>query len=332
MSVFENTKLFDDVANTAISRYSFGDEDHARILQYSENATYLVENPRTGAKDGVLRVGRPGYHTFEEYQSEMAWLRQINDYTPLIVANPIEAKDGTNIQVVTGPDGRDYYCVICEFLTGNSPDENDEKNAVRQYHALGETTAYLHRQTEIWNGTRRLKRVRWTYDTIIGDHAVWGPWQAMPGLTREQVSELTRCSEIIRRRLDKYGCNDQNFGLIHADLRISNLLVEGEQIKVIDFDDCGFGWHLHDLASALSFIETKPIVPDLVNAWLDGYREVMPFTDTDFMEIDTFIMMRRLQLMAWIAGHLDSDPVKDLSDGYIDGTMELADRYLRLFG
>lgn len=332
MSVFENTKLFDDVAAQAVARYPFGDEDRARILQYSENATYLVENPRTGAKDGVLRVGRPGYHTYEEYQSEMAWLRQINDYTPLIVANPIEAKDGSNIQVITGPDGRDYYCVICEFLTGTSPDENDEKNAVRQYRALGATTAYLHRQTEIWNGTKRLKRCEWTYDTIIGEHAIWGPWQAMPGLTREQTAELTHCSEIIRRRLERYGRNEQNFGLIHADLRIANLLVEGEQIKVIDFDDCGFGWHLHDLASALSFIETKEIVPDLVNAWLDGYREVLPFTDTDFMEIDTFIMMRRLQLMAWIAGHLDSDPVKDLSVGYIDGTMELADRYLRLFG
>ena len=86
------------------------------------------------------------------------------------------------------------------------------------------------------------------------------------------------------------------------------------------------------MASALSFIETKPIVPDLVNAWLDGYRKVLPFTDTDFMEIDTFIMMRRMQLMAWIASHLDSDPVKDLSVGFTKGTMELADRYLRLFG
>ena len=50
------------------------------------------------------------------------------------------------------------------------------------------------------------------------------------------------------------------------------------------------------------------------------------------MEIDTFIMMRRMQLMAWIASHLDSDPVKDLSVGFTKGTMELADRYLRLFG
>ena len=331
MSVFENTNVFDDVAGEAIQAYPLSAGAHARLLQLSENATYLVEDAH-GAPEGILRVGRPGYHTLDEYRSEMAWLRQINDYTPLIVANPLRAADGSDIQIVHAGDGDDYFCVMYEFLTGTAPDENDEAAAVRQFRALGETTAYLHRQTEIWNGTRELTRWEWTYDTILGDGAIWGDWRAMPGLTDANIAEFSRCCDVIRRRLERYGRNEHNYGLIHADLRVANLLVEGEQIKVIDFDDCGFGWYLHDLASALSFIETKPIVPDLVNAWLDGYRKVMPFTDTDFLEIDTFIMMRRLQLMAWIGSHLDSDPVKELAEGYIDGTTELANRYLRLFG
>lgn len=331
MSVFANTQIFDDVANEAIRAYPLSAQAHARLLQLSENATYLVENAE-GIPEGILRVGRPGYHTLDEYRSEMAWLRQINDYTPLIVANPLEARDGGDIQIIHAHDGNTYFCVLYEFLEGRAPDENDEMAAIHQFRVLGETTAYLHRQTAIWNGTSKLTRWEWTYDTILGDHAIWGDWRAMPGLTNANITQFSRCSEVIHRRLDRYGRNKRNFGLIHADLRIANLLVEGQQIKVIDFDDCGFGWYLHDLASALSFIETKPCVPDLVNAWLDGYRTVMPFTDTDFLEIDTFIMMRRLQLMAWIGSHLDSDPVKELADGYIEGTEELADRYLRLFG
>ena len=139
-------------------------------------------------------------------------------------------------------------------------------------------------------------------------------------------------SGIIKKRLERYGKTEDNYGLIHADLRLANLLLEEDQIKVIDFDDCGFGWHLHDLASALSFIEEKPIVPKLVNAWLDGYKKVLPFTDTDFEEIDTFIMMRRMQLTAWLASHRESGPVAELSRGWMDGTIELAERYVRLFG
>lgn len=220
MSIFANTGLFNDVATQALRRYPFGAADEARLLQLSENATYLVVNPETGSKDGVLRVGRPGYHTLEEYQGEMAWLRQINDYTPLLVANPLEAMDGSNIQIVKGPDGKDYYCVICEFLEGASPDENDAKNAVRQYEALGETTAYLHRQTEIWNGTKRLKRCTWTYDTIIGDHAIWGPWKAMPDLTAEIEHELDRCSHVIKK-------NDSNgMGVMNGTSVLSTRIYE----------------------------------------------------------------------------------------------------------
>ncbi|MFQ8902368.1 MAG: hypothetical protein ACLR7D_11315 [Lachnospira eligens] len=75
--------------------------------------------------------------------SEMKWLRQINDYTPLLVANPIKGLDGKNIQEITGPDGNVYFCVICDFLLGEAPDENNEEQMVKQFRYLGETTAFI---------------------------------------------------------------------------------------------------------------------------------------------------------------------------------------------
>lgn len=329
---FENTQLFDQIATDALEKYGWQDTDESKLIVLSENATYMVKNKNTGEKDGVLRISRPGYHTKSELNSEMKWLRQINEYTPLVVANPIKGVDGKNIQVVKGSDGEDYFCVICEYLPGKAPDENNEAKMVKQFSYLGETTAYLHRQTEIWNGTAKLDRMEWNFDTIIGEHAAWGRWQDFPEMTEEAEKLLDQVARIIKKRLQRYGKTENNYGLIHADLRLANLLLEDDQIKVIDFDDCGFGWHLHDLASALSFIEDKPIVPKLVNAWLDGYRKVLPFTDTDFEEIDTFIMMRRMQLTAWLASHKESGPVAELSEGWMDGTIELAERYIRLFG
>jgi Ser/Thr protein kinase RdoA (MazF antagonist) len=329
---FENVELFNRIAEKAAAHYDFGEEAATELLALSENATYLVSNPATGKRLGVLRVGRPGYHTLAEYESEIAWLRQINDYTPLVVANPIAAKDGSYITRVTDDEGNSYTCIMTQFLEGTAPDENDTDNVVEQFELLGSVTAYLHRQTTIWNKTSELTRWDWDFDHTIGAAPVWGRWQDFPNITVEEEAQLGRCAAIIKRRLEKYGRTKENYGLIHADLRQANILVEGRQVKVIDFDDCGFGWHVQDLASAISFIEHKDIVPALVNAWLDGYRKILPFTDTDFMEIDTFIMMRRLQLTAWLASHLDSDPVKELSVGWMEGTMGLAKRYLRLFG
>ena len=57
-------------------------------------------------------------------------------------------------------------------------------------------------------------------------------------------------------------------------MRLANLLVDGDEVKVIDFDDCGFSWHLYDAATAVSFFEHEPHVPELMDAWVRGYRRV----------------------------------------------------------
>lgn len=327
---FQNIELFNEVARHALKEHRITLTHQVKLLQLSENATYLVQSRLSGQKYGVLRVSRPGYHTLSELEAEISWLNQINDYTPLIVAKPIPDKQGRTIQCIRmGTDT--FFSAMFEFLEGNAPDESKEERVIHQFRLLGETTAYLHRHTAIWTKTSQLDRMTWDYDTIIGDNAAFGNWREAKDLHDNNFGReiIEQASQLIQKRLKQYGRTQQNFGLIHADLRLSNLLIEQNQIKVIDFDDCGFGWHLHDLASALSFIEDKPIVPQLVNAWIRGYQDILPFTDSDLEEIDTFIMMRRIQLLAWLTSHTDSDPVKELSIGYADGTIMLAKRYLK---
>ena len=114
---FENPEEFMEVAKAAAGHYA--DSYAVKLLAFSENATYLVYDPATDEKLFVLRVGRPGYHTREEYESEISWLRQINDYTPLKVANPIPASDGSYIQEIE-KDKVTYFCIATEFLTGET--------------------------------------------------------------------------------------------------------------------------------------------------------------------------------------------------------------------
>lgn len=330
---FQNLGKFQQAAELALVKHGIGITHGVRLLQLSENATYLVYSRLSNEKYAVLRISRPGYHTMQELESEMAWLNEINDYTPLMVANPIPGKSGRIIQSIE-LEGTTYFCVMFEFLEGKEPDSENEDIMIRQFRILGETTAYLHRHTQIWNKTKQLHRMTWDYDTLIGAHAAFGNWRKAPELQENPEGKkwIEQSCQVIQKRLEKYGKNEKNFGLIHADLRLSNILMEGEQIKVIDFDDCGFGWHLHDLASAVSFIEDKPIVTQLVNSWIKGYQKILPFTDTDLEEVDTFIVMRRIQLLAWLTSHFDSDPVKELSIGYAEGTIKLAKRYIDYWG
>ncbi|WVM92198.1 phosphotransferase [Halopseudomonas pachastrellae] len=65
--------------------------------------------------------------------------------------------------------------------------------------------------------------------------------------------------------------------MIHADLRLTNLLRHQQQTRVIDFDDCGQGWYLHDLAAALSFEETSSQCAPVGRTLVGGLSSSLPF-------------------------------------------------------
>ena len=96
------------------------------------------------------------------------------------------------------------------------------------------------------------------------------------------------------------------YGLIHADMRLANLLVEGDQVTLIDFDDCGFCWFMYDFAAAISFHEDHPLVPVWRQNWLEGYQSVRALQPTDITALDTMILLRRMALLAWIGSHAET--------------------------
>ena len=123
--------FFDKIASDALKHYDWDRETYSKLIVLSENATYMVKYKDNDENAGVLRVSRPGYHTLSELESEMSWLGQINNYTPLIVAYPIKGSDGKPIQQIKGADGNIYFCVICDFLAGEEPDESNPAKIVK---------------------------------------------------------------------------------------------------------------------------------------------------------------------------------------------------------
>ena len=132
--------------------------------------------------------------------------------------------------------------------------------------------------------------------------------------------------------LAAYGKGADRFGLIHCDLRLANLLIDGKAVKVIDFDDCGFGWYMYDAATPVSFYEHEPQVPGLIESWKKGYRRVIDLSKEDEAEIPTFVMLRRLLLVAWIGSHHETDLAKSMGLPYTEGTIGLCEAYLKAYG
>jgi len=149
---------------------------------------------------------------------------------------------------------------------------------------------------------------------------------------RDQRELLGRLDAVLRRRLEAFGRGPERFGLVHADIRLANLLVDGDHVRVIDFDDCGFSWFMYDFATTVSFIEDHPQVPELKDAWIEGYRSLAPLAAEDEAELDTFVMLRRLLLVAWIGSHHEfATEAAELGAGFTDVSCDLAERYLSTY-
>jgi len=70
------------------------------------------------------------------------------------------------------------------------------------------------------------------------------------------------------------------------------------------------------------------ILVGLIAGWLAGYRESRDLPAEHLEMIPSFVLLRRLQLTAWVASHAHADSAIEFTEGFADGTARLADRYL----
>lgn len=308
----------------ALPRWGLGQETQLALLTVSENATFRAQDAAS-ARDIVFRVHRQGYHTREEIASELAWLAALNSEGIVATLTPVAQTDGELIADIDDA-GTIRHVVAFEFVPGKEPDEASGLTA--WFHELGAVSARLHAHSRAWTPPPGFIRKTWNFGTTLGDTPLWGDWREGLGLTWEDREVLENVAEMLRLRLADYGENAETFGLVHADLRLANLIIDGDRLSVIDFDDCGFSWYLYDFAAAISFLEHEPYIPELLDAWIAGYRTVTPLSDAEAAIIPTFIMLRRMLLTAWIASHSETPMAQQTGEAYSRGTVALGRAFL----
>lgn len=314
-----------------MQRYPGGGGATLRLLEISENATFQVDYP--DRPSAVLRVHRLGYHSLAAILSELDWIEALRADAGVRTAEVIRDKSGNRVIPVNDiPAGEVRHCVMFERLAGAEP-ALDEPEV---FEELGELTARMHRHARGWSPPAGFTRFKWNCDAAFGPEGRWGRWQDGIGVHKEEEKVLSQLESTLRRRLTAMGEGPDNFGLIHADTRTANLLVDGGRVGIIDFDDCGFGWYLYDLATAFSFFEDDPRVPDLIESWRKGYTRVgqLPAGDSGSSDtgVWTLILFRRLLLLAWLGSHSASTTARQLGSSFTKFTCDLAERYLTGLG
>ena len=95
------------------------------------------------------------------------------------------------------------------------------------------------------------------------------------------------------------------WGLIHADLHLGNAVFHGGGVRLIDFDDCGHGPRIYELAVALWELRERQDYVAFRDALLDRYRTRR---DIDTRHLDDFIAVRQIAFDLWFTGMAQANP------------------------
>lgn len=313
-----------------LPRWGLSCASELTLLNLSENATFAVCESASQRKL-IVRVHRVGYSSAQQICSELAWIQALRDSHTVETAAPLPGVDGQLLQTLeslTGDASR--FAVAFEHLPGTHPDEQASQGEVAQwFERLGELTARMHQHARAWRLPADFQRRHWDLEGTVGPGAPFGCWQSAIGLDAEGKTILQRAVVHIQQRLQRFGMESARYGLIHGDLRLANLLVDGSRLRIIDFDDCGFGWFLYDFATAVSFFEEQPMLPALLDAWLRGYENVTALSAAQRAEIPTFVVLRRIVLAGWLASHHEVPFAKQFGVAHTRDTVRLAQQWLK---
>ena len=293
------------------------------LLQYEDNAVYQVT---TGVGDRfILRLGAADGHGVAELRAELLWLEALRRDTDLAVPIPVPTTRGEFLTIAHAPGvPNPRPCVLFRRVPGTPPTATVRPETATRIGAL---TARLHLHAERFVPPPGFVRPSWGWDRLFGSSSAL-PTASLPVRDRAIVTDA---GLRVRNELGALGTGGAVWGLTHADLHIGNLLIDRGNVGVIDFDDCGWGYYLLDVATVLSslrrVVPNAPTYAALRAAYLAGYAEVRPLPAALAAQLATFTVLRAMVIANFILGSTNAE-VQTWGPPRLAGIIRDLERYL----
>lgn len=289
LSTKHKIDYFTQIATKALQYWNLPHDSTLKLINYTENATFRVCHED---KNWILRIHRLWYTDKASVLSEMDWIKALAGV--IRVPCPILNVDGEYVAEIDTQYGRRIVDCFC-FENGEALSFDDKVN----FEEIGRIIAKMHIVSENYVKPSYYKRIDWDLDKTFSErnnfHNEWYVNNAYLNATEKQW--ISSAASIISDKLNTYGKNKKNYGLIHSDCRFANILVDNNEYILLDFDDCGEGWYVYDLASVFGFNEDHPYVKEASERLMTGYQEIRTLSEVDIELFDTFLLFRRIGLI-----------------------------------
>jgi Ser/Thr protein kinase RdoA (MazF antagonist) len=305
------------LARVAINTYGMIDA-RLTFIQYGENIIYRVDLPGVNIPSSksspylpnryVLRIHATG--DVEAISSELIWLAALDQQAGLPVPAPVSTPQGELMATILTPGipaGR--VVSLMRWLDGRR-----FREGFRPKHltALGQVVAQMHSFSASWQPPAGFTRPHWDWEAQLGgsmfsvslDELV----DSMPTKYQQPFQHVSHESKQV---MDALGKSSESYGLIHADLYPENVLYKAGKAYPIDFEDCGYGYWMWDIAVALCKWAWMPDWERMRDAFREGYTQIRTIPEVQWKHLDLFIATQFATMVLWASAFLKHDPKRE---------------------
>jgi len=301
------------------------------LIKHRENAVFEV---KIGAFRGAMRLHRFGYHSDSELLSELQWMRALSK-AGVKTPNVVPCSNG-HLFVSHEYAGLPVELQIdmFEWIDGKqlgSVEEGvaNDKDVGETYAAIGALAARVHNQSAEWQLPPGFTRHAWDADGLAGESPLWGKFWNLKSATEADKALLVRAKDRVYADLNSLSKSNSDYGLIHADFAPENVMVDKSGVRLIDFDDAGFGWHLFELATSLYFLKAEPFFNQALDGFIAGYRRHRELTDETLQLLPLFFLARGLTYVGWVHTRQETETARELTPMILAMACEQAEQYLQ---
>jgi Ser/Thr protein kinase RdoA (MazF antagonist) len=313
----------------ALQRWNLSDCD-LHLIKYRENAVF-----RVCANDTrwALRLHRHGYHSDAALRSELQWMQALEE-SGITVPTLVPSASGDLFIKHTGEGLPGALQVdLFEWIEGEQLGSieggiADDSSVAETYRIIGELAAQVHNQAVSWQLPAGFVRHAWDAEGLAGENPFWGRFWEIGAATAEQRTLLERGRDVVFSELSQMVKSPGTYSMIHADFVPENLMRHGNEVRLIDFDDAGFGWHLFELVTSLYFIAGERYFEAARDALIEGYRLHRQLTDEQLEMMSLLFLARGFTYVGWVHTRHETETAQELTPMLLDAACELAEEYL----
>lgn len=322
MSSFKSLSVEDQIASllpiarAAADSYGWKNCD-IESINHEFNSTFKITT--VDGNRYALRINVNSQRTKANVLAEVFWVKELSEVNRLNVAKPVANLKGEFLTFFWHEDmGKDLATVAFEWIDGT---EMGDKPSLEALKAVGAALARMHEasvSTQLPNGAELhvLKDALWGANNNIN---------ASDSLSSSDRVTLVRSLDVISE-VSEDMFNRQTPQIIHADVHGWNVMWNGKEATIFDFDDCAIGLPVQDLAVTFYYLDVK----DHENYIIEGYESVRPLPNFSEFEMETLIMQRRIILLNYLL-ETSNPEHRAMVPKYLAATVERANAFLAKF-